>query len=200
MSNDYNQIILERFFEDALEECLTDAEASRVAYARFWNDDLSKLRKKYYNISTRLQRLTPYTKYPYKYWSVCLRCVECGGEGTLCIGHPNDPSSGTVGCHYCDSEGEVEITLEQDEYENEADIRADYKDSISIELKDGLHGTNKSNASVSCRPKIEALAEAHHQGKYPKGGSLGRGYRLLKFTLRTFKFLYNSCLSNRGGY
>ena len=47
MSNDYNQIILERFFEEALEEGLSDAYASRVAYEKFWEEDLTKIRRKH---------------------------------------------------------------------------------------------------------------------------------------------------------
>ena len=138
MSNDYNQIILERFFEDALEEGLSDADASRVAYEKFWEEDLPKLRRKYYNLSERLQKINPLVvKYPYKYWSVWIECAECRGEGTLCTGHPNDPSGGTVGCYFCNSEGETELTMKEDEYHCEADIEEDYPDMNRSSLVEG---------------------------------------------------------------
>ena len=94
MSNDYNQIILERFFEEALEEGLTDAEASKQAYARFWD--------------------------------VELKCLECSGEGTLCTGHPNDPSGGSYGCPYCNHSGIEEVSFKEEEYEDLEHLKEDY--------------------------------------------------------------------------
>ena len=76
MSNDYNQIILERFFEEALEEGLTDAEASKQAYARFWEEDIPSERVRQMQISNRLQACSPIVRYPYRFWDVELKCLE----------------------------------------------------------------------------------------------------------------------------
>ena len=126
MSNDYNQIILERFFEEALEEGLSDAEASKQAYARFWEEDIPSERVRQMQISNRLQACSPIVRYPYRFWDVELKCLECSGEGTLCTGHPNDPSGGSYGCPYCDHTGREVVRFREEEYEDLEHLKEDY--------------------------------------------------------------------------
>ena len=133
MSNDYNQIILERFFEEALEDGLSDAEASKQAYARFWEEDIPSERVRQMRISNRLQACSPVAsdgtvivRYPYRFWDVELTCLECSGQGTLSTGHPNDPSGGSYGCHYCDHTGIEVVRFREEEYEDLENLKEDY--------------------------------------------------------------------------
>ena len=57
-------------------------------------------------------------------FEITLKCGECDGEGTVCIGHPIDPSSREVDCYSCNGSGKSEPFGEAYDCLDEA--KADY--------------------------------------------------------------------------
>jgi len=75
-----------------------------------------------------------------KKWAIICDCAWCNGEGET---YGNDPSKKAEKCRECEGHGIEEFYEDADEYENEEEVREDYKekDILFVALVDRAWGS-----------------------------------------------------------
>ena len=75
-----------------------------------------------------------------KKWAIICDCTWCNGEGET---YGNDPNEKAEECRECEGHGIEEFYEDGDEYENEEEVREDYKskDILFVALVDRAWGS-----------------------------------------------------------
>ena len=79
-----------------------------------------------------------------KKWAIICDCAWCHGEGET---YGNDPSKKAEECRECEGHGIEEFYEDGDEYENEEEVREDYKSKeiLFVALVDRAWGSPTTN-------------------------------------------------------
>ncbi len=56
-------------------------------------------------------------------------CADCGSQGTVTFGNPNNPSARLIDCYECEGKGYIIL---EEEYDNRYEAFLDYKNALTI--------------------------------------------------------------------